>query len=247
VNWDEVFQVNPRPKRTVENIGRGKHRVVIIDDYYKNPEKVVALARSLCYVQGGGGSFPGTRAVVSVDTRPQIANISEHWGCRLESVEPFHPVVFAAIVHDGARLNVAQRQPHIDPGITGLFYLNTPEQCVGGTALYRHKLTGIERIPLAPTAEIAQLAMKCDVNPEFLKNPQGYTTFQDNIIFNPLFAAPEGEYINDGNDYWEKLFLVEMKFNRLVIVDGRVPHSQYIKTGQFKSEPRITQTFYLRA
>ena len=247
MKWNEVLQVNPRPRVTVESVGRGKHRVVIADDYYRHPDQVVELAQNLCYVAGMNGSFPGTRAVVSLDTRPLIASASELWGSKLESIEVFHPVIFSSIVNDGTPLTVAQRQPHIDPGITALVYLNPDELCAGGTGIYRHRLTGLERIPTTPTIEMAQLAVQCGTNPEFLTTPQGYTTFQDNIIFNPLFAVRENTYINDGNDFWELLYLVEMRFNRLVIIDGRMPHSQHLKAGQFGDHSRLTQALYLRS
>jgi hypothetical protein len=42
------------------------------------------------------------------------------------------------------------------------------------------------------------------------------------------------------------MHLVEMKFNRLVIFDGRIPHSQYIKPGQFDETLRLNQVVYLQ-
>lgn len=241
----EVIQLNPRPKVKVETIGRGRHRLVLVDDYYRYPDELVEVAQSLCYVAGARGSFPGTRAVVSLDTRPLIAAASELWGMRLESIDVYHPVIFASIMNNSP-LTVAQRQPHIDPGITAMAYLNAPDVCAGGTGIYRHKLTGLERIPMQPTQEIVNLALQCGLNPQSLATPDGYTAFQDNIIFNPLFAAPEGSYINNGNDFWELIYLVEMKYNRLVIIDGRMPHSQHIKKGQFDDHNRLTQALYLR-
>jgi hypothetical protein len=247
VNWGELLLVNPRAKVTVETVGRGKHRVVLVDDYYRHPDQLVELAQALCYVAGTRGSFPGTRAVVSLDTRPLIATVSELWGSKLESIEAYHPVIFSSIVNNGVRLTNNQRQPHIDPGMTAMVYLNADEHCAGGTALYRHKLTGLERIPFTPTPEIEALAVECGVNPETLRTPAGYTAFQDSVIFNPLFAARGNSYMNDGNDFWEFLYLVEMKFNRLVIIDGRVPHSQYLKDADFKDYSRLTQALYLKS
>lgn len=247
MDWQQVFVVNPKRRVSVETIGRDRQRVFVVDDYYLYPERVRELAQSLHYVSGGGDSFPGARAMISIDTRPLIAAMSEIFGARLEPLESFHPVIFAAIKNDGSRLTNAQRQPHIDPGNTGLVYMNTPDQCSGGTALYRHRLTGLEKIPLAPTPGILALAAELGTNPETLKTAAGYKAFQDSIVFNPLFAAKGNSYVNDGNEFWELLHLVEMKFNRLVLVDGRIPHSQHLSGDSFSKYPRVTQTFYFKA
>ena len=53
-------------------------------------------------------------------------------------------------------------------------------------------------------------------------------------------------YINDGNEFWEFLHLIEMRHNRLVIFDGRMPHSQYLKEEQFQDYYRINQIMYFK-
>ena len=49
------------------------------------------------------------------------------------------------------------------------------------------------------------------------------------MIFNPNGAMRENVYINDGNEFWELLSLIEMRPNQLVIFDGRMPYSQHIQ------------------
>ena len=160
-------------------------------------------------------------------------------------MEVYQPVVFSMIM-TGARLTNAQRQPHLDGGITGLIYLTSDEYCTGGTALYRHRLTGLERIPVSADATMMELARTCDIDPESLRTPAGYKSFLDTIIFNPLFAAKGNSYVNDGNEFWELLHLAKMKFNRLAIIDGRIPHSQYMREDDFRDHARLTQTLYLK-
>ena len=67
-------------------------------------------------------------------------------------------MIFSAILNKGYRLNVGQRQPHIDQGATAMVYLNPDELCAGGTGLFRHRPTGLERIPINVTSELVQLA-----------------------------------------------------------------------------------------
>jgi hypothetical protein len=60
-----------------------------------------------------------------------------------------------------------------------------------------------------------------------------------------LFAAKDNAYINDGNEFWELLKLVEMRPNRLIVFDARMFHSQYIKEGQYRDAFRVNQILYL--
>ena len=47
--------------------------------------------------------------------------------------------------------------------------------------------------------------------------------------------------LNDGNEHWELMKLVEMRFNRLVVYDGRIPHTVYLEPGSFEDVPRLVQ------
>lgn len=244
---EQLLAIDPRAKVVVEAVGRGRHRVVTIDGFYRHPERVLELARTLSYVSGPmHGNFPGGRAVISLDTGPLIAAVAAAWGAPLEPAQLIQPVVFSAIVNAPGRLNVAQRQPHVDPGVSAMVYLNPDDECAGGTGLYRHRLTGLERLPTTATAELQQLARRLDLDPATLATPQGLTQFQDTIIFNPLFARPDDGYIDDGNAFWELLHTVEMRFNRLVIFDGRVFHSQHLSLDRFRDRPRLNQILYLK-
>jgi len=126
-----------------------------------------------------------------------------------------------------------------------MVYLNPPETCVGGTGLYRHRPTNLERVPLKPDQHIRDLADQLELSDEFFHSKDGYEHFQNSMIFNPLFAKRENEYSNDGNDYWELLQLIDMKPNRLIIFDGRCFHSQYIKKTQYTEAFRVNQVIYL--
>jgi hypothetical protein len=243
----ELLALDPRAKVTVETVGRGRHRVVLIDGFYRHPDRVLELARTLSYVSGPmHGNFPGGRAVISLDTGPLIAAVSVAWGAPLEPAQLIQPVVFSAIVNRPGMLNLAQRQPHVDPGVSAMVYLNPDAECTGGTGLYRHRPTDLERLPTTATPEVLRLAERLELDPAPLRTPQGYTQFQETIIFNPLFARPDDGYIDDGNAYWELLYKVEMRFNRLVVFDGRMFHSQHLSLDRFRDRPRLNQILYLK-
>jgi hypothetical protein len=226
------------------------HKVVLVDHFYKYPEKVLQLATEVSYTDlpEFTGNFPGVRAQIKCDTRSLILTIGDLWGLPLHPFFNPQPVVFQAITTRNFRLNIEQRAPHVDSDVTAMVYLNPEPSCVGGTGLYRHRPTGLERLPrlpITPDQEIGQVADRLELSGEFFQTEEGYENFQRSMIFNPLFAAQGNNYINDGNEFWELLQLVEMKPNRLVIFDARVFHSQYIKGAPYDNAFRVNQILYL--
>jgi len=249
---DDLLEINPNLKSQVAYVGKGKHKAVLVDNFYKDLEKILQVIAKLPYTDHYDltGNFPGRRAQINISTEPVINAISQLWGSQLYSFFQPQLAVFQALTTMDYRLNIGQRAPHIDPDITALIYLNPEQSSTGGTALYRHRPTDLERLPrlpITPDQEVWQLAERLELSNEFFQTEEGYENFQRSMIFNPLFAAKGNNYINDGNEFWEFLQLVEMKPNRLAIFDARVFHSQYIKEGQYDKVFRMNQIIYLTA
>ena len=243
----DTFSLNPHSRITRDYIGGGKHQVVIADEFYQFPEKVLEVALELPYTDRFEivGNFPGVRASIPHEVNFLFEKISALWGSPLFPFFHPQPLVFQGIMNKNYRLNVGQRQPHIDQDITAMVYLNPAETCVGGTGLYRHRPTNLERVPIQPDQQVRKLANQLELCDEFLKSEEGYENFQNSMIFNPLFAKRENEFINDGNEYWELLHLIDMKPNRLIIFDGRCFHSQFIQESQYTEAFRVNQIVYL--
>jgi hypothetical protein len=247
---DDLLERNPDLQVDVGYVGRGKYKAVVVDHFYKHPEKVLQLATELSYTDRFElvGNFPGVRTQVNLETCHLIGAISELWGAPLYPFFKPQPVVFQAITTKNYRLNIGQRAPHVDPDVTAMVYLNPERSCFGGTGLYRHRLTGLERLPRLPIPldhEMRHLANRLELSDEFFQTEEGYENFQRSMIFNPLFAARGNNYINEGNDFWELLQLVEMRPNRLVIFDARVFHSQHLEQGRYDEVFRVNQILYL--
>jgi uncharacterized protein DUF6445 len=245
----DILEVNPHCQVTMQHVGPGKHKVLLADDFYKYPDRVGELALNLYYNEERAlvGGYPGSRAVITLDTTPLLKAMSGLWG---EPLVPYHsnyhPVIFSAIINKDYQLTVWQRQPHIDQGVTAMVYLNPEEYCFGGTGLFCHRPTGLDRIPLSLTPDLIRIAQQHGTTPSALNTEEGYAEFLNTVIFNPRYAVPENVYINDGNKFWELLYLIEMRPNRLVIFDGRMPHSQHIKPDQYIDFYRINQVMYFR-
>ncbi len=243
----DTFAVNPDCRVSTHHVGLGRHKVVLVDDFYQHPDAVLQLVLDLPYTDQFEivGNFPGVRASVNVDTEPIVQAIGKFWGMKLHPFFHPQPAVFQGITTQNYRLNVGQRQPHIDQDITAMVYLNPAESCMGGTGLYRHLPTELERVPLVPDRTIRDLADRLELSDGFFNSTEGYDNFQNSMIFNPLFANRENAYINDGNAYWALLFLMHMQPNRLIIFDGRCFHSQHIQSDQYAHAFRVNQVFYL--
>ena len=200
----DMLTINPHCEVTSERVGQCKHKVVIVDHFYQFPEKVLQLALELPYTDRFEivGNFPGVRASVNLETETLFSTISEYWGVPLHPFFDHQPAVFQGITNKNYHLNIGQRQPHIDQDITAMVYLNPADSCVGGTGLYRHRPTGLERVPIVPDQEIKNLADRLELSDEFLNSAGDYDNFQNSMIFNPLFANQDNTYINDGNEYW---------------------------------------------
>ncbi len=245
----DVLEVNPACDVTVHHVGTANHKVLLADNFYRHPQKIAELALGLYYTESRAvvGSYPGSRAMITLDTTPLIHTMSKLWG---EPLKPFHaeyhPVIFSAIQNRDYKLTSWQRQPHIDQGVTAMVYLNPEEMCSGGTGLYRHRPTGLSRVPIGLTTDLTLLAQQHGISAQALRTQDGYAELMNTVFFRPEYAAKDNAYINDGNEYWELLYRIDMKPNRLVIFDGRMFHSQHIAQGQFRDYFRMNQILYFQ-
>lgn len=245
----DVLEINPHAEVALHHVGPAERKVLLADNFYRHPDQVAELALNLHYTDSRSmvGSYPGSRAMITLDTSPLIHTLGKMWG---EPLRPFHsdyhPVIFSAIINRSYTLSPWQRQPHIDQGVTAMMYLNPAHLCAGGTGLYRHVPTGFDRLPIAVTPELTRIAQEHGFSAGHLATQDGYAEFLNTVFFNPEYAVKENAYINDGNQFWEKLFLIEMKPNRLVIFDGRMFHSQHILPEQYRDTFRINQIMYFQ-
>jgi hypothetical protein len=203
---------------------------VVIDDLYAAPLTVREHALSLAY----------TDAESEADRR--------YYRGRLSSPEhPFSPIGLR-------RISIALGRPLLcrrptgefrllharDPGdphgcewvhsdaiaerYAAIVYLNRPEQCRGGTAFYRHRELGLDRMPTAgPEAET--IAAHLGLSPEALVD----------------------RLVADGHEpaeHWEPAGMVAMRFNRCVVFESSQFHARTDTFGDTPQTARLTQNFF---
>lgn len=154
IDESEVFAINEELDARVELMGWEEKPIVYIDNFYKNPDMVRDLAlkipptfnRRIC------GAIPGGRISANFDLDhliPVWTDIAKSvYGLLKEEEERFvigcKQLTFSVNVTGSDQVLV----PHVDSpldsknlirGWAGVIYLNTPEECHGGTGFYTYK------------------------------------------------------------------------------------------------------------
>jgi elongation factor P hydroxylase len=229
----EVFEVNPDLEANVHVVGPEEIRVVVIDNFYKNPDMVRDLTLSIPPTENSKimAGTPGTRVFGHYDFEtlyPIFRHVFRNVYTELtkdvsddQIYESVRTTPFCVNINQS--VNLPPVTPHIDDRDSMLFaagiYLNTPEECSGGTSFYM--LNGKQTIT---NEDIGQ----------WLKS-QGREKFWDH-------------YITDTDDVpdWELLSVAEMKYNRLVMYPGNVVHTAYMKPDTFTGDLyRLIQMMFI--
>ena len=117
--------------------------LVIKDDFYRNPDEVRHLAIGKTYAEPPVGT---PRLAVTAMCNEAEAKVM---------LEPLQPFIPNSADNKLVRVNIMFRYTlanakkkifcHVDGcAAAGIVYLSKPENCAGGTTIYRHKATGDE-------------------------------------------------------------------------------------------------------
>jgi hypothetical protein len=218
--------------------GNSQSPVVVIDEFSGDSEAVAALADALApFPPIKGNSFPGIRRLITEADAAAYAYVYE----ASRAAAPFigggfdvtgfglFEASFSIVTVRPDDLVPAQRAPHFDSPEQNVFamlhYLRVPQG--SGTAFYRHRTTGVERVTPANVNRFVAVA-----NAESKKLP-----------------ADSG-YVHGSDDFYEQIGAVEAVPDRMIIYHGSLLHSGIIPAGMsFSSDPRdgrLTANFFLR-
>ena len=215
-------------KVEVHEIGQSRSRVVVIDDFFNDPQRVVGAASALApFPPEGDTAYPGQRR--------QIGPGDAASGYVFAALQSLVPIIrdgfgaesfgiveasFSLLTTRPDSLRAVQRVPHFDYDDENILaILHHLHDIPGtGTSFYRHIETGIER---ADKANAQTLRKKLQADGD-----------------RPDVAA--AGFIGESNAYYEKIFTVEGRFNRLVMYQGCLLHSGTITPDfPFSSDPSI--------
>ena len=195
------------PKIEIHRHGREQEPVIVIDDYARDPEQLIAEAAALAY-RPIGPAFPGVRAEAPTALAAAIRDsLAELIGRTFGLDEPLNRMecYFSLITTPPDQLQLIQRLPHFDgrgrTRIAVLHHLARAER--GGTAFYRHRSTGFETMD-----EVRLPAYNRAVNAEFHR-----------------LGLPAAGYMGEDSPIWEQIARHPARFNRLLVYRGNTLHA----------------------
>ena len=219
-------------------VGKGQNPVVVIDEFSGRLDEILGIAEGLApYPVIKGNYYPGVRRIIEpVDTSadayvrrlceeaaPFIAGAFDIQGFALTEAS------FSMVTTPPSDLSPPQRAPHFDSTdpqhYALLHYLRVPEG--SGTAFYRQRSTGIERVTEANLTRFVTTAKREVAQ---LRDDSGYIVGSD--------------------EFFEQVAAVEAVPDRLLIYQGGLLHSGIIPPEMsFSADPRrgrLTANLFIR-
>jgi hypothetical protein len=225
-----------RLKPHLLRIGNRQSPIVIIDDFSGEVDRIIAIAADLAPFPTHQSYYPGSRRVISsADTAADAYVVetcqraAQFIGGTFE-IDDFELIEasFSMVTTDPSKLRRPQRAPHFDS--TGqkhlalLHYLNVPAR--SGTAFYRQRSTGIERV-----------------------TEDNLDRFVSTAKEDAAKLRPNSGYIHGSDDFFEQIGAVEALPDRLIIYQGSLLHSGIIPPGMmFSTDPgegRLTANLFV--
>ena len=208
-------------------VGKSQSPVVVIDDFSGRPDQISGFAEALApFPIIEHNYYPGVRRIITPDDGDANAYVEQT--CRdvgqfiagAFDFDSFRLIEgsFSIVTKNPSELRQPQRVPHFDSTdpayLAILHYLRVPAG--SGTAFYRQRTTGIERVTELNVSTFVPVAQA-----EVAKLP-----------------ADSG-YILGSNPFFEQIAAVEAVPDRLIIYQGSLLHSGIIPRGMnFSADPR---------
>jgi hypothetical protein len=217
-------------------MGTGNHPVLMIDDVCGAIGDVVETAAGLgSFPPAQGSAYPGLRRFIT----PADTDAAAYARRTLQTAVPFINTTFgmkgfdlldasfSLVTTAPDRLLPMQRAPHfdsVDPDyLAVLHYIGGVSG--SGTAFYRQRSTGIERVT-------------ADNNTLFVETAKRET------------APDAAEYIRSSNPWFDQIGVVDARPDRLIVYQGSLLHSGVIPPDlPFSDDPRsgrLTANFFVR-
>ena len=195
---------------------------IMIDDFLAEPEEARRHALALGYDRSRkDGNYPGVLSDSPLPIAGLDASVSKILGTAVEAAP--------GTVHGHCRLTLRNEKGlsgvHIDPAFySGILYLSAPEHCRGGTEFFRHRPTGLERVPSRPIDLVR--AGYDDVN----------ALIED--VVNKDTLKPSR---------WDRTFTAPMRFNRLILFSPWMFHNSGAGFGDRPENGRLVYLMFFAA
>lgn len=223
----------------LRRVGKSESPVVVIDDFSGRVAQIASIADALApFPFNEVNYYPGVRRIITPDDGDANAYVEQT--CRdaaqfIAGAFDFDTFKllegsFSMVTMKPSQLRQPQRMPHFDTTdpkyLAILHYLRVPAG--SGTAFYRQRTTGIERV-----------------------TDRNVSTFVPVAQIEVANLPADSGYITGSDPFFEQIAAVEAVPDRLIIYQGSLLHSGIIPRGMnFSADPRegrLTANIFVRA
>lgn len=196
--------------------------LIIVDDFLRDPLSFRAQALALDYDPAfKKGNYPGLMSTAPLPITGLDESVSSRAGARVQPAP--------GTMHQHCRMTLKGDKGasgvHIDPcAYSGILYLSLPEHCRGGTEFFRHRPTGLDRVPQTE-AELTA-AGYADVN-RLIEEVVNQDTLKPSR--------------------WERVMTVPMRFNRLILFSPWMFHNSGAAFGDRPENGRLVHLMFFAA
>ena len=225
-------------KPELRRFGNSESPVVVVDDFSGDAERVARFAEALApFPDEKASYYPGVRRMITEVDADAYRYVEETCERAAQFIAGAFDVdgfdllrsSFSIVSAEPSDLSPPQRAPHFDSTdqkyYAVLHYLRIPPGT--GTAFYRQRSTGIERVTEANIDRFTRTAQT-----EARRLPA------------------ESGYIGGSDQFFEQIGAVEGVVDRLIIYQGSLLHSGIIPPGMsFSADPRegrLTANIFVR-
>ncbi len=192
--------------------------LIVVDDFFSEPQTLRDAALRLEYPPQQG-AFPGRNSLQRINFAGLDEAVSRIVGEPLKPVDPPQSLAKCRLTMAG---DEGRAGVHIDQSHwSGILYLSRPQDCSGGTTLFRHRRTGSDRAPI-DARELAAMgyASMADMHRDIIENDS---------------VDPSA---------WEETMQVPMRFNRLVLLRPWLWHTAGPGFGDIPENARLVYLMF---
>jgi hypothetical protein len=225
-------------KPELRRVGDCATSVVVIDEFSGEVAELINIAAALApFPYHRENYYPGLRRIITEADTAANTYVERSLTDAAQFIAGAYDVAgfdlleasFSMVTTDPAKLTPAQRAPHFDTTdpkqFAVLHYLNVPAD--SGTAFFRHRATGVERV-----------------------TDDNINAFVPTARKEAALLPADSGYIVGNNEYFERVEAIEAVPDRLIIYPGSLLHSGIIPAGMnFSHDPRqgrLSANFFVR-
>lgn len=244
IDIDNLLELNPNMKISVKKVSKEQIPILIIDDFYLNPDPIRELFFKVPVPRMPPElNLPYKRARVRIPNfltsnkfQKKLSTILKNF-FKIEYDLHNRDYEFLFNIFGGCLSDYcdAYFAPHSDPyEVACIVYFNKNSEKVGGTSIYRHKKTDTVFNP------------KIDFHKQW---------WEKNIKYPISFKKELFDYENTLNhlekqkyDNWEIVETIDSKYNRFVAYIGGMLHGSSVDLKELKDKPyyRINQVLFMQ-